>query len=112
MVSTGFGCWQQHECRMQFLFRRSVITFGSANYANKAETMHRQKGILKYEFYQEYLFPEDEKRAKKEFMIWLVYNGVNYYAPFYGKEFADLILDRRSSDVTDSENVSRCQEHS
>ena len=40
-----------------------------------------------------YLFPEDEKRAKKEFKIRLVYNGVNYYAPFYGKELADLILE-------------------
>ena len=39
------------------------------------------------------MFPEDKNRAKKEFKIWLVYNGVNYYALFYGKELADLILD-------------------
>ena len=32
-----------------------------------------RRGIVRYEFYQEYLFPEDEKRAKKEFKIWLVY---------------------------------------
>ena len=40
-----------------------------------------RRGIVRYEFYQEYLFPEDENRAKK-FKIRLVYNGVNYYAPF------------------------------
>ena len=50
-------------------------------------------GIVRYEFYQEYLFPEDKDRAKKEFKIRLVYNRVNYYAPFYGKELVDLILD-------------------
>ena len=52
-----------------------------------------RRGIVHYEFYQEYLFPEDKKRQRKDFKIWLVYNGVNYYAPFYGKELADLILD-------------------
>ena len=31
-----------------------------------------RRGIVRYEFYQEYLFPEDEKRAKKEFKIRLV----------------------------------------
>ena len=51
------------------------------------------RGIVHYEFYQEYLFPEDGKRPRKDFKIWLVYNGVNYYAPFYGKELANLILD-------------------
>ena len=50
-------------------------------------------GIVRYEFYHEYLFPEDQNRAKKEFKIQLVYNRVNYYALFYGKELADLILD-------------------
>ena len=52
-----------------------------------------RRGIVHYEFYQEYLFPEDEKRPRKDFKIRLVYNGVNYYAPFYGKELAYLILD-------------------
>ena len=52
-----------------------------------------RRGIVHYEFYQEYFFPEDEKRQRKDFKIRLVYNGVNYYAPFYGKELADLILD-------------------
>ena len=52
-----------------------------------------RRGIVHYEFYQEYLFPEDEKRQRKDFKIRLVYNGVNYYAPFYGKELANLILD-------------------
>ena len=52
-----------------------------------------RRGIVHYEFYQEYLFPEDENRQRKDFKIQLVYNGVNYYAPFYGKELADLILD-------------------
>ena len=52
-----------------------------------------RRGIIHYEFYQEYLFPDDENRAKKEFKIWLVYNGINYYAPFYAKELADLIIE-------------------
>ena len=52
-----------------------------------------RRGIVHYEFYQEYLFPEDENRQRKDFKIQLVYNGLNYYAPFYGKELADLILD-------------------
>ena len=81
--------------RMWFLFRRSVITFGYANYVNKAETTAQtEKGdSLIMNVYQEYLFNDDEKRAKKDFKIRLVYNGVNYYAPFYGKELADLIIE-------------------
>ena len=49
--------------------------------------------MVHYEFYQEFLFPEDKERSPKEFKIWLVYNGVNYYAPFYSKELAEVILD-------------------
>ena len=36
-----------------------------------------RRGIVHYEFYQEYLFPEDEKRQRKDFKIRLVINGVN-----------------------------------
>ena len=50
-------------------------------------------GVVHYEFYQEYLFPEDEQRAKMDFKIHLVYNGINYYAPFYAEELADLITE-------------------
>ena len=52
-----------------------------------------QRGMVHYEFYQEFLFPEDEQRSPKEFKIRLVYNGVNYYAPFYSKELAEVILE-------------------
>ena len=52
-----------------------------------------RRGMVHYEFYQEFLFPEDQDRSPKEFKIWLVYNGVNYYAPFYSKELAEVILD-------------------
>ena len=52
-----------------------------------------RRGIVHYEFYQEFLFPEDEERPRKEFQIRLVYNGVNYYAPFYPKELGEVILD-------------------
>ena len=52
-----------------------------------------QRGMVHYKFYQEFLFPEDEERSPNEFKIWLVYNGINYYAPFYSKELAEVILD-------------------
>ena len=52
-----------------------------------------RRGIIHYEFYQEYLFPEDEQRSQKEFKIQLVYNEVNYYTPFYSKELAEVILE-------------------
>ena len=52
-----------------------------------------RRGMVHYEFYQEFLFPEDQDRSPKEFKIRLVYNGVNYYAPFYSKELAEVILD-------------------
>ena len=52
-----------------------------------------RRGMVHYEFYQEFLFPEDEERSRKEFKIRLVYNGVNYYAPFYSKELVELIMD-------------------
>ena len=52
-----------------------------------------RRGMMHYEFYQEFLFPEDEDRSQKEFKICLVYNGVNYYTPFYAKELAEVILD-------------------
>ena len=52
-----------------------------------------RRGMVHYEFYQEFLFPEDEERSPNEFKIWLVYNGVNYYTPFYSKELAEVILD-------------------
>ena len=52
-----------------------------------------RRGMVHYEFYQEFLFPEDEQRSQKEFKIRLVYNRVNYYAPFYAKELAEVILD-------------------
>ena len=52
-----------------------------------------QRGMVHYEFYQEFLFPEDEERSPNEFKIRLVYNGINYYAPFYSKELAEVILD-------------------
>ena len=52
-----------------------------------------RRGMVHYEFYQEFLFPEDKDRSLKEFKIRLVYNGVNYYAPFYSKELAEVILD-------------------
>ena len=52
-----------------------------------------RRGMVHYEFYQEFLFPEDEERSPNEFKIQLVYNGVNYYAPFYSKELAEVILD-------------------
>ena len=73
-----------------------------------------RRGIVHYEFYQEYLFPEDENRQRKDFKIWLVYNGVNYYAPFYGKEPADLILDGNpvmlqiQKSYQDVKNLVRC----
>ena len=93
MVSTGFGCQHHHECHMQFLFRCSVITFGSANYANKAETMHRQMWDCEVWILPRIFVSWRQRQGQKEFKIWLVYNRVNYYAPFYGKELADLILD-------------------
>ena len=52
-----------------------------------------RRGMVHYEFYQEFLFPEDEERSPNEFKIWLVYNSVNYYTPFYSKELAEVILD-------------------
>ena len=52
-----------------------------------------RRGMVHYKFYQEFLFPEDEERSPKEFKIRLVYNGVNYYVPFYSKELAEVILD-------------------
>ena len=52
-----------------------------------------QRGMVHYEFYQEFLFPEDEERSPNEFKIWLVYNSINYDAPFYSKELAEVILD-------------------
>ena len=59
----------------------------------KPKQRTNRRGMVHYEFYQEFLFPEDEERSPNEFKIRLVYNGINYYAPFYSKELAEVILD-------------------
>ena len=59
----------------------------------KPKQLMDRRGVVRYKFYQEYLLPEDEQRAKTDFKIRLVYNSVNYYAPFYAKELAELITE-------------------
>ena len=51
----------------------------------------KRHGKVTYEFFQEPLFTKDENRPLAEFKIWLMFNRVNHYTPFYPKELGELI---------------------
>ena len=48
-------------------------------------------GHVRYEFFQEYILESDRNLQDKDFKIWLIFNGVNHYAPFFPKELGDVI---------------------